>query len=185
MYVMKMIRTLALAIALSAVIATQALAQDGPPPSPAAKVSQTIGGDTEISVSYSRPGVKDREIWGALVRYDEAWRAGANAPTTLTLSSDVKLNGKALDAGSYTLKITPKEAGKWTLHFQAQGEGDDEEDEDPKDALSLEVNAEDAPQQEWLVYGFDKLSPGDGPTTTNAFMHWEKKKVSFKIELDD
>jgi len=190
---MKMVRTLglAIAIAMSAVLATQAIAQEGPPPSPGAKVSVTIGGDTEISVSYSRPGVKDREIWGALVPYKQAWRAGANNPTTFTFSSDVKLNGNSIEAGSYTLLITPTKDGAWTLHLQAQGEGegDDEdegaEDEGAEDVVTLQVESANAPEQEWLVYGFDHLEPGAGPTSAIASMHWAKKKVSFKIELDD
>ncbi|HEX6864822.1 MAG TPA: DUF2911 domain-containing protein, partial [Thermoanaerobaculia bacterium] len=48
-----------------------------PRPSPNATVTQTVG-VTEISIHYSRPGVKDRKIWGELVPYGEVWRTGAN-----------------------------------------------------------------------------------------------------------
>ncbi len=48
-----------------------------------AKISQTVG-LSEVSITYHRPGVKNREIWGNVVKYDEVWRAGANEPTLIT-----------------------------------------------------------------------------------------------------
>ena len=93
-------------MAVSLSIAVQAAAQDGPKESPAAKVSQSIGADTEITISYHRPGVKGREIWGTgLAAYDEPWRAGANNTTVIAFSSDVVLNGKS--AVEYIKKSTP------------------------------------------------------------------------------
>ena len=53
-----------------------------PRPSPKGVVSQTIG-TTDVTVTYSRPGVKGRAIWGALVPYDKVWRTGANEPTSI------------------------------------------------------------------------------------------------------
>jgi hypothetical protein len=169
-----------LLLAIAFIMSAPALAQEGSPPSPGASIGQVIGGETEIAITYSRPGVKGREIWGELVPYDKAWRAGANNPTTVTFSTDVTLNGKSVEAGSYTLLITPQAKGNWTLHFIDPGD-----EENPEEVLKLSVKAEDAPHKERLVYGFDELSPDDGPTTASAYMHWEKKKVSFKIELDD
>lgn len=158
-----------------------AAAQEGPPPSPDASVGQVIGGDLNISITYSRPGVKDRQIWGEIVPYDKAWRAGANAPTTVTFSHNVSLNGESLEAGSYTLLITPKKDAEWILHFIKPGENEGEEG---NEVLALAVEAKEVAHQEWLVYGFDELQPASGPAVAEAFMHWEKKKVSFKIELD-
>ena len=171
----------ALVFTFSFIVGPGAVAQEGPPPSPDASVGQVLGGELNISITYSRPGVKGREIWGAIVPYDKTWRAGANAPTTVTFSHDVSLNGESLDAGSYTLLITPKKDGEWVIHFIKPGEGEDEES---TEALTLEVEAEEVAHQEWLVYGFDELQPPSGPAVANAFMQWEKKKVSFKIALD-
>ena len=64
-----------------------------PAPSPAAKVSQTVG-LTEISVDYSSPGVKGRKIWGDLVPFEKPWRTGANASTKITFSRDVNFGGQ-------------------------------------------------------------------------------------------
>ena len=90
-------------------------AQDGPAPSPAATVNQTIG-MTQFTVEYSRPGKKDRTVMGELVPYGKKWRAGANAATKITCSTDCTIGGTSLKAGSYALLITPTKAS-WTLHF--------------------------------------------------------------------
>ena len=72
--------------------------------SPAATTSQTIG-LAEVSVSYHRPAVKGREIFGdgALVPYGQVWRAGANDNTTITLSHEATVEGHRLAAGTYGL----------------------------------------------------------------------------------
>lgn len=79
-----------------------------PAASPSAKVEQTVG-LTQVTVEYSRPSKKDREIFGGLVPYGEAWRTGANAATKITFSDDVKLNGQDLKAGSYAVLTKPME----------------------------------------------------------------------------
>ena len=170
-------------VAFAAAFVVIAYAQGGgPKASPAAKVSQTIGSGTEITVSYHRPGVKGREIWGDLVPNDEVWRAGANSTTTFSFSKDVRIEGESLAAGTYGFYIIPKEDDNWVVIFNkvsdTWGSGDYDEDQN---ALRLEVEAEDAPHQERLVYGFDDMEPDSGPTSTAGFMHWEKKKVSFAI----
>src|SRR3954447_25313012 len=92
-----------------------ALAQqlDLPRPSPNASVSQTVG-VTEITIKYSRPGVKDRQIWGKLVPYGEVWRTGANENTTIKFSTPVKIDGHELPAGIYGVQTLPAD-GEWTL----------------------------------------------------------------------
>ena len=95
---------LALAAAFAAVAALPASAQFTPPqPSPGAKVSQAVGA-SEVAVSYSRPAVKGRVIWGELVPWDKPWRAGANENTVFSVSRDVKIEGQPLPAGSYGWK---------------------------------------------------------------------------------
>src|SRR4029079_17647874 len=81
--------------------------------SPNATLSQTIG-VTEVTLHYSRPGVKNRKIWGELVPYGEVWRTGANENTTIKFSTPVKVEGHELPAGLYGLQTIPSE-GKWTL----------------------------------------------------------------------
>jgi hypothetical protein len=93
--------------------------------SPAAKVSQTIG-ISAVKISYSRPSVRNRDVWGSLVPYgynvqpfgaqnSAPWRAGANENTTITFSHPAKVEGKPVPAGTYGLffvisKKTPRQA---------------------------------------------------------------------------
>ena len=85
--------------------------------SPAASISRVVG-VTKITIDYSSPGVRGRKgkIWGTLVPYDVTWRAGANAPTTITFQDDVVIAGKKVSKGSYSIFITPSK-GLWKLHI--------------------------------------------------------------------
>ncbi|HEV2844531.1 MAG TPA: DUF2911 domain-containing protein, partial [Thermoanaerobaculia bacterium] len=93
---------------------------DLPRPSPNASIS-TMVGVTEIKINYSRPGVKDRKVWGGLVPYGEVWRTGANENTTITFSTPVRIGGKELPAGIYGLQTIPTE-GDWTVIFSKDAE---------------------------------------------------------------
>jgi hypothetical protein len=79
-----------------------------PAPSPACTIKQRVG-LTDIEIVYSRPGIKDRQIFGGLVPYGEVWRTGANASTKVTFSTPVKLNGEQIPAGTYALYTIPGE----------------------------------------------------------------------------
>jgi len=84
-------------------------------PSPPATASGLFG-DLNITLDYSSPAVKEREIWGALVPYGEVWRTGANEANVITLNMDVLVNGEQLPAGKYSLFTIPGE-GDWTVIF--------------------------------------------------------------------
>ncbi len=84
-----------------------------PQPSPTQTVKQTFGVGN-IELSYSRPSVKGRKIMGDLVPFNEIWRTGANAATTLTFSEAVTIAGKEIKAGKYGLLTIPGEK-KWTI----------------------------------------------------------------------
>ncbi len=155
-----------------------------------AGVYQRIGINTDINISYSRPGVKGRKIWGGLVPYglapgnDESkgkpfpWRGGANECTTIDFSKDVMIDGHKLPAGKYSMDFIPEEK-EWTVIFNKDttlwGSFLYNEKED---ALRIKVTPIEAPFQEWLTYGFDNLAG----TSCTAYLWWEKLKVPFKIE---
>jgi hypothetical protein len=84
-----------------------------PQASPPATVKQQIG-ITDFEVSYNRPGVKGRKIFGGLVPYGEVWRTGANTATKITFSTPVKLGDKEIAAGTYELFTIPGEK-EWTV----------------------------------------------------------------------
>lgn len=91
-----------------------------PVASPQATVSQNVG-MTQISISYSSPGIKGRKIFGELVPYDQIWRAGANSPTKIKFSTSVKIGDKTLRSGEYAIAITPRSEGEWTIDFNSAG----------------------------------------------------------------
>ncbi|MBI9072517.1 MAG: DUF2911 domain-containing protein [Melioribacteraceae bacterium] len=158
-----------------------------------AGVSQTIGVDTDITIVYSRPGVKGRKIWGDLVPYGMApgnkysknnpfpWRAGANENTTIEFSKNVIVEGEKLNAGKYGVYMIPSEK-EWTIIFSNKNDiwGSYLYDAE-NDALRINVNPQNADHQEWLQYGFEKLAG----TSATAYLHWEKIKIPFNIEVSE
>ncbi len=150
-----------------------------PKASQRATVSQTVG-LTEISLSYDRPLVNKREIWGKLVPYDSVWRAGANENTVIAFSSPVRLGGTDLPAGRYGLHMIPT-ANEWTviLSRQANAWGSFSYDE-KEDALRLKAAPMAAPFQEALGYTVD--DPGTGSAVVT--LHWEKLALPFTVEVD-
>lgn len=97
---------------------TQINAQvETPQPSPESKLEQKVG-LTDVSIAYSRPGVKGRTIFGDLVPYGKMWRTGANKNTTITFSDNVTIGGKEVKAGSYAIFTKPN-AASWDVYFYA------------------------------------------------------------------
>jgi Protein of unknown function (DUF2911) len=161
------------------------------------KVIQFIG-PVEVSISYSSPDVhgpdgEDRtgKIWGGVAHYGfidqnfgtskaAPWRAGANENTVFTVSHDVKIEGKELKAGTYGLFLAVSKEGPYTWIFSKNSSSWGSYFYNPKeDALRVDVTPMDAPYKEWLTYGFeDRL-----PSSANAYLRWEKKRIPFKIEV--
>ncbi len=90
-------------------------------PSPPAQVSKTIG-DAVITIDYSRPSKRGREIFGGLEKFGEVWRTGANESTWIQVSKDVEVEGKKLAAGKYGLFTIPGES-EWTIIFNEKWDG--------------------------------------------------------------
>jgi TolA-binding protein len=166
----------------SLLVAASAAAQPAltlPEASPKASINQTVG-VTEIGITYHRPAVNKRTIWGELVPYDEVWRAGANQNTTISFSSPVTINGKPLAAGTYGLHMIPTK-GDWTIAFSntswAWGSFSYDEKED---ALRVTAKPQPAEFQERLSYSFDD------PTekSVDVALRWEKVRVPFTVEVD-
>jgi len=146
--------------------------------SPKASVMQAVG-FTEVTINYSRPGVKGRTIWGELVPYNKVWRAGANEATTISFSTDVTIEGKSLPAGTYGFFTIP-DKNSWTIIFNKVADqwGAFQYNE-AEDALRVTVKPESNNFQEWLAYTITKT--GDKSAVVN--LEWEKLKVPFKIEV--
>jgi len=177
-----MIKT-TLSILLAAVlIATLVDAQTQlrvPRTSPSAKISQSIG-LSEISVSYCRPGVKGREIWGGLLPYDVVWRAGANEPTLITFSDEVTIEGKKLGAGTYRFVVIPSKSGDWTLIFNTETKNWGTVYDAKYDSLKIMVKPETGLNEEWMSFSFTDLTPA----SARVVLAWEKIRLSFKCETN-
>ncbi|MCK0178328.1 DUF2911 domain-containing protein [Flavobacteriaceae bacterium S0862] len=116
-----------------------------PAPSPASKVEQKVG-LTDITIDYSRPGVKGRKIFGGLESFGKIWRTGANARTKITFSDDVTIDGQTLEAGTYAIFTRPGET-TWDVYFytEYQGNGAPQTLDDSKVAAKTTVDVTEIP----------------------------------------
>ena len=132
-----------------------------PAASPKSKLFQTVG-LTEISVEYSRPSVKNRNIFGSLVPYDKIWRTGADESTKIYFSDDVLINSASIKAGTYSLYTIPN-TNYWDIIFYAETNvwGVPRNWDENKVVLKTRVDAYNLPESikaETLQISFDFLS---------------------------
>ncbi len=169
-----------LLLTLTAIVLTTlgALAQNKPPrPSPPVSVSGTVDG-AMITINYSSPSVKGRKIWGELVPYDKAWRAGANEATIFETDKAIKVGGKDLPAGKYSLFAVPGEK-EWQFMFNSQtGQWDvkrgGEANRDPaNDVLTVSAKPGKSAMNETLVYEITKKG---------FVLKWENLEVPVAIK---
>ncbi len=118
---------------------------EAPQPSPAAKIEQKVG-LTDVTLEYSRPAVRDREIFGKLVPFGEVWRTGANANTKITFSDSVEIGGKNLAKGTYAIYTIPnKDSWEVLFYNDASNWGNPQEWDDSKVALRATAKVETMP----------------------------------------
>ena len=189
---MKKLITAACAVLLLASIQAWAQTVTTPrTPSPQAEITQTIG-ISDVTINYSRPAVRDREIWGTpLAHYgylnlgfgtatEAPWRAGANENTVITFSHDAQVEGKAIPAGTYALFmglhedskvdiIFSKNSTSWGSYFYDKAE----------DQLRVTVEMTDNSHSERLTYNFIEIDK----TSAICALDWEKKRIPFKISF--
>ncbi|MCZ7602869.1 MAG: DUF2911 domain-containing protein [Melioribacteraceae bacterium] len=152
---------------------------DQPRLSPKASISQVIG-YTEVTINYSRPGVKERTVWGELVPYDKVWRTGANEATTIEFNNDVRIEGNEVPKGKYSLFTIPGEM-EWTIILNKEWEqwGAFKYSE-AADQLRFKVKPQKSEFTERLTFSVDYLSP----YSANIVSEWNEIEVSFKIETN-
>lgn len=163
---------------LSVVLCPLALAaQELPQPSPHARVEQTVG-LTDISVDYSSPAVRGRVTLGKLIPWNEYWRAGANAATTVTFEHEVKTLGKTVPAGSYRLGLIPTKGG-WSAVLSEEG-GSPVDLDEKKIVAKAKVKGSAIPSRERLTYLFENTTND----RTDLVLEWSTFKVTVPIEVD-
>src|SRR5438477_5479566 len=138
-------------------------------------------GLTDVKITYHRPLVNGRKIWGALVPFGEVWRAGANENTTIEFSDPVSVEGQPLAKGTYGLHMIPT-ADSWTVIFSKMaGAWGSYSYSQAEDALRVTVKPRPNEMEEALEYEFEDLKPESSTVT----LKWEKLAVSFKVAISD
>jgi hypothetical protein len=177
-----------------------------PRPSQSASVMQRIG-VTDITITYSRPGVKGRKIWGdplpeqakvqgeatldnqnerpkdaVIVPYGHVWRTGANEATQFVVTDDVLINGQKLAAGSYSLHTIPTK-DEWTIVFNGTANQWGSFNYDPaKDTLRVKAKPQSVNEnQEWLAFNIEPV----GEDSAQVNIRWEKISVPFTVKVPD
>ena len=195
--------SLALLVVLSSIQFANGQRPPVPRPSQKATITQTIG-TTDVSITYSRPAVKGRAVYGdwptevkgegtldnqntrpanaVLVPWGHVWRAGANEATLFTVADDVLINGQPLAAGKYSLHTIPTK-DEWTIIFNKDdGQWGSFSYDSAKDALRVKTKPQwTTDSQDLLSYSFDPV----GDTSATVVLRWEKAKVPFTVEVKD
>src|SRR6266498_2467563 len=152
-----------------------------PDVSQAADVKQRIA-LTDITITYHRPLVNGRKIWGALVPYGKVWRAGAIENTTIEFSDPVSVEGQPLAKGIYGLHMIPN-PDSWTVIFSKTNTGwGSYSYKQEEDALRVNVKPKPLAQsEEALEFEFEDLKPD----STAVTLKWEKLGVPFTVSVKD
>jgi hypothetical protein len=146
--------------------------------SQAAAVSQRIA-NTEITITYSRPVARGRDLFGALVPYDQVWNPGADQATALAVTREVTIDGHVLPAGRYSVWAIPRD-DRWTVIFSSAADvyhtpypGSD------LDVLRVEVPPETGPYMETLSFSFPIVEGKDAILR----LHWGTVMVPLSIRV--
>ncbi|HTF27928.1 MAG TPA: DUF2911 domain-containing protein [Flavitalea sp.] len=170
----------AFAALLPFAIQAQAQALKTPAPSPTQTIKQDVGLGT-IELSYSRPSVKGRKIFGDMEKYGLVWRTGANNATTLNLSDEVTIGGTKIPAGKYGLLSIP-DPKEWTFIITKQldvtSAGAYKQDQD---LVRVKVKTEKAPMKvETLTMQFGNLKNNG----CDLMLMWEDVSLKLPITTD-
>lgn len=130
-------------------------AQDKKPASPSATAKGTING-ANITINYSSPFVKGREIWGGLVPYGQMWRAGANAPTTIETDKALKIEGHELPAGKYAFYVIPEKDHATVIFGKDPAVGAHKFDQANEQLRFIVKTRKSTQMNESLVYSINK-----------------------------
>jgi hypothetical protein len=167
---------------LSGSLVYQAAAQDlkMPAPSPTSEIKQQFA-LSSVEVSYSRPSIKGRTIFGDLVPYGKVWRTGANAATTITFGEDVTIGGKPVKAGKYGLLTIPNTTD-WTVIITRQLDVTSPAAyKESEDVARITVPVENMPITiETFMITFDNISASE----MNMFLLWDKAAVTVPIKAE-
>lgn len=146
-----------------------------------ASVSQTVG-DTAISITYFRPNVKGRTVWGDLVPFGKVWRSGANNATVFEVSNDVTINGQPLPKGKYSLHSIPTATDVTLIFNKTWDQWGSFNYDEKQDQLRVKVKPQTTTvPRETLMYEFEGIKDN----STDAVLSWEKWRIPFTVNVGD
>ena len=179
-HLLKFSTSLATAVTLLAAPAAQAQIIT-PQASPKSTVMQRVG-LTDITIVYSRPGVKARNIFGTVVPFGKRWRTGANATTSIKFSDDVTIEDKKVPAGEYGLYTIPNKT-EWlvVLNKNTKLGADVDGFKDDQDVARFTIKPTKLSSKvETFTINFTDVTPA----TANVAMEWEMTGAKFKVTAD-
>lgn len=155
-------------------------AQDLPVPSPKSKLEQRVG-LTDITIDYSRPSAKGRLVFPEVVPPNTLWRTGANMNTTIEVSTDIIIEGKALPAGKYSLFTVPND-DMWQVIFNRKT---DHSGTSGYDANNNELLVEIKPSRlsdevETFTIDINDISTN----SANLILAWQNTRIAIPFEMD-
>lgn len=173
----------ALAVVLLVASHTQAVAQERaselPRLSPSASIAQMIG-ITEVAVTYGRPSVRGREVFGELVPFDRVWRTGADEATVIQFPDPVAIGGAEIDPGAYALFTIPGEE-EWTVILNDEpnqwGAYNYEAD---RNVHTFTVTPEAAPFRERMTFTFDDVTSNEATLA----LRWDELRVPIPLAVN-
>lgn len=151
-----------------------------PQPSPTQYLKQDFGVGT-IEVNYSRPGKKNRKVFGDLVPFGTFWRTGANSATTISFTDEVIISGVKVPAGKYGLLTIP-DAGEWTIIISGQTDVTSAEDYDAaKDIVRVKAKTKSLTES---VETFTIQITDISSTNCEVQLAWENTLVGLPVSTD-
>lgn len=168
-----------LALALCVAPALSAQAAKKAPVSPHETVTAKVGGKT-ITITYGRPYMKGRKIYGELVPFDKVWRTGADEATTFSTDGDVMLGSLHVPAGTYALFTIPGSEG-WTVILNKVSKTWGAYDYEKNKAQDLgqvkaKLSKTSSPVEQLTI----AIEPGAGKNATLSIT-WETSRVTVPI----
>lgn len=167
------------AIATLSLIASEAQLKT-PAPSPSQTIKQDFG-LSFIELSYSRPAMRGRKIFGDLVPFGKVWRTGANNATTITFGDEVMIGGTKIPAGKYGLLTIPDKKS-WTIIITKQTDVTSPSDyKQDQDVVRVEAKTMDMNS---AMESFTMQFADVKPTSCELHIMWEKTAVALPISAD-
>ena len=176
-------KKISFAIAMGLLVATSSFAQEFkmPAPSPGCTMSQDFS-TSKIDISYSRPSMKGRKIFGDIVPFGQEWRTGANGATKVTFGEEVYIGGKPLKAGTYSMYTVPGRES-WEVIFNTSTEnwglsGYDKS----KNVLSVQVAALQTNETtETFTISVENITKN----SCDIVLNWETTRVAIPVKADN